>query len=117
MTQTLNYSNMNNAEAFVDLKSEAVDFNLAGDNVLISGVALKKIYVYRIFLVVGSDMDLTFKDGLSDELSGSVPMLANGSLTLDMTNVPWFQTSDGNDFILESSDSGQVGGVVYYQQF
>lgn len=107
---------MNNAEAFLDLKSDPIDFALAGDNVLVSGTAAKRISVYRIFLLVGGDTDLIFKNGLSDELSGPLPMLESGSITLDISNVPWFQTSSGNDFILDSSDSVQVSGTVYYQK-
>ena len=113
---TLQYSNMMNAEAFVDLKSDAIDFSLLGDHVLVTGISKKRILCFRIFLVIGGDTVLTFKDGPSTNLSGPLPMLANGSLVLDMTNVPWFQTSVTRDFILSSTNSVQVSGMVYYQQ-
>jgi hypothetical protein len=116
MSTTLQYSNMNNAEAFQSLLSDAISFGLAGDNVLVPGVTKKRIMCYRIFLVVADATNLTFKNGPNTNLSGAIPMVANGSLVLDISNVPWFQTTSGNDFILGSSGSVQVSGMVYYQQ-
>lgn len=113
----LQYAHMNDADAFSNLKALPIDFALAGDNVLVSGVAKKKIYVHRIFFVVGGATNLTFKDGLSNSLSGAIPMVTSGAVTLDISNVPWFQTSSGNDFILGSSGSVQVSGVIYHQQY
>lgn len=113
---SLQFAHMQDANAFSNLSDAQISFNLAGDNVLISGISGKKIYVYRIFLVVGGITNLIFKDGLSINKSGAIPMLANGSITLDISNVPWFQTTAGNDFILNSSQSVQISGVVYYQQ-
>lgn len=107
---------MNNAEAFASLTSDPIDFALSGDNVLITGIFKKRIFCYRLFLTVGGDTELTFKDGTSSDLSGPLPMLANGSIALDISNVPWFQTTNGNDFILSSSNAVQVSGTLYYQQ-
>lgn len=113
---SLQYSNMNNAEAFNKLLHTPIDFNLSGENVLISGVRALRIYVYRLFLIVGGDTNLIFQDGLDNDLTGPLPMLSNGSLAFDISNVPWFQTASGNDFILNSSSGVQVSGAIYYQQ-
>lgn len=107
---------MNDADAFADLQADAISFSLAGDNVIVSGIAKKKIYVYRIWFVVGGSTNVTFKNGPSTSLSGAATMSANGSFALDISNVPWYQTSAGNDFILGSSSSVQVSGTVYYRQ-
>lgn len=115
-TLNLQFSNMNDATAFSDLKLRDIDFNLLGGNVLVSGVAKKKVSVYRLFLMVGGDTNLTFQDGVSVNLSGALPLLANGTIALDLSNVPWFQTSFGNDFVLNSTASVQVSGTLYYQQ-
>lgn len=113
--KNLQFSSMNNSEAFVDLKMDSISFSLAGDNVIVSGQTGKKILAYRIFVVVGGATDLTFKDGVTTSLTGAIPMVANGSITLDLNNVPWFQTSSGKDLVLTSSQSVQVSGAVYYQ--
>lgn len=116
MATNLQFAHINDADGFSNLQADAISFSLAGDNVLVSGISKKKIYVYRIFLVVAGTTNLTFKNGPNTSLSGALPMVANGSLVLDITNLPWFQTSAGNDFILGSSGSVQVSGMVYYQQ-
>lgn len=107
---------MNNAEAFASLLSQSIDFAVAGDNVLVSGTAKQRIFVYRLVLVVGNVTNLMFKNGTLLHLTGTIPMVPSGSITLDLSNVPWFQTTEGNDFILSSSGSVQVGGVLYYQK-
>jgi hypothetical protein len=113
----LQFAHMLDADAIKDLNHVAIDFSLAGDNVLISGIAKQKIYVYRIFLTVENTTNLTFKNGVSIDLTGAMPFYPYGTLIMDISNSPWFQTSDGNDFILNTSDSGQISGAVYYQQY
>lgn len=116
MTATsLQFSHMNDADAFTSLKSEPIDFSLAGDNVVVSGVAGNRILVFRIFFVVDGDTEITFQSGVVTELSGPIALVANGSITLDISNVPWFQTDAGKDFIISSSQSVQVSGTVYYR--
>ncbi len=116
MPINLQYSSMTNADTFSNLKSEPINFNTSGDNVLLEGIVSKKIYCYRLYLVVADDTELTFKDGILSDLSGPLPMLANGAMVLDLSNVPWYQTSSGNDFILNSTSDVQVSGTLYYQQ-
>lgn len=115
MVQTLQYSNMNNAEAFSTLSADTISFALAADNVLVSGVSKKRILVYRIWFVCSGATTLTFKDGITTSLSGAFSMLANGSFVLDLSNLPWFQTSVGKDLVLTSSNAIQVSGMIYYQ--
>lgn len=79
----------------------------------IAAVSGQIIRVYKLFLVVGGTTNLTFEDG-NNALSGAVPMVANGSITLDMDGTPWFTTSVGNAFNIANSGSVQVSGTVYY---
>lgn len=117
MTATmLRYSNMNNAEAFSNLLLLPIDFALSGGNVVIPSVVGKAITVYRIFLIVGGDTNLTMQDGPSTAQSGALPMLANGTLAFDISNIPWYQTSVGKDFVITSSNAVQVSGTIYFQQ-
>jgi hypothetical protein len=79
-----------------------------------AGVTGKIIRVYKLFLVVGGTTNITFQDGTT-ALSGPVPLIANGSITLDMDGQAWFTTSVGNAFNIGNSGSSvQVSGTVYY---
>lgn len=79
----------------------------------VSSVAGKLIRVYRLFLVVGGVTNLTFQDGSTPQ-SGPLPMIANGSVVLDIDGTPWFWTSGRNNFEIANSGSVQVSGTVYY---
>lgn len=78
-----------------------------------AGISGKVIRVYRLFLVVGGATNLTFEDG-SNALCGPLPILANGSIVLDIDGSPWFTTTSGNAFTIANSGSVQVSGAVYY---
>lgn len=84
--------------------------------VAVTGLAGTRIRVYKLFLVVGGTTNLTFEDA-STALSGALPMVANGSITLDMDGTPWFSCGAGNNFTIGSSGSAiQVSGTIYYTQ-
>jgi stringent starvation protein B len=78
------------------------------------GVPGKVIRVYRIVLVVGGTTNITFQDG-NNAVSGPFPMVANGSIVLDIDGTAWYATSLGNDFVIANSGTVQVSGNVYYQ--
>lgn len=104
-----------NVPAIPTTSSASVDFSASGDNTIVSGVALQTIRVYKIFLVVGGVTNLTFKDGATG-LTGAIPMLANGAFVLDFDTEPWFVTTAGNSFIINSSSGVQISGRCYYTQ-
>lgn len=112
----LQFAHMMDADAFLSLTSDPINFSLAGGNVVVSGAVGQKVYVYRIFMVVSGDTTITFQDGPVTALSGPISLLANGAVTLDISNCPWFQTSEGNDFVINSSNAVQVGGKIDYQK-
>lgn len=86
-----------------------------GDHIIIPGLAGQTIRVFRIFFVLTADTDVTFKDGAT-ALTGPLPMLASGSITLDFTELHWFITSAGNDFVINTTPNAGFGGRVYYTQ-
>jgi hypothetical protein len=90
-----------------------IDFSTSGDKILVPGVASYRILIHRIWFVVGGATNVIFKDG-STAISGTVPLSANGGLTFDATGEPWFSTSLGKDFVINSSLAVQVGGIVHY---
>lgn len=95
----------------------AVDLSTAGDNIIVAGVAGKTIRVFKLFLVLGGDTLLTFKDGPT-EFDGPLTMTTGGAIVFDEPRPPrhWFKTSDGNDFIINLSTPVQLSGRVYYTQ-
>lgn len=111
----LQFAHMNDANAFSNLQSAAINFSTSGGNVLVTGVSKKRVLCYRLLLVVGGATNLTYQDGPSTNLTGAMPMLANGSQIFDLSNLPWFQTSPSNDLVLNSTNAVQVSGILYYQ--
>lgn len=98
------------------LTSGAVSFASSGDNTVVSAVTSQIVRVYRIILTTAAATNITMKDGASTSLSGAMPFGVNGSLVLDMQGEPWYVTSAGNAFIINSSNAVQVSGTVYYIQ-
>ncbi len=90
--------------------------NSAGGNIAApAGISGAIIRIYKLYLVFSGNTNITFQDG-STALSGPMAMLANGSITLSMDGTPWFTTSVGNAFNINSSASVQVSGAVYFTQ-
>ena len=81
----------------------------------ISGGSGSIIRVYKLFLVTGGTTTITFEDG-STTLAGGLPMVANGSITLDLDGQPWFTCGRANNFTIGNSGNLQVSGAVYYTQ-
>jgi hypothetical protein len=92
-----------------------IDESATGDHIIIAGVPGKTIRVFRIFFVLDSNCFVTFLDG-STPLTGPLSMLANGSITLDFTELHWFITSPGEDFVINTTPDAAFAGRVYYTQ-
>lgn len=98
-----------------DLLSLPITFAGAGDNIIIFGIPNQLIRVYKIFLLAGAATNLTFKNGTS-AFTGAMPWPSGLGMVLDFDTKPWFTTSFGNDFIINSSAGVQIGGMVNYTQ-
>src|SRR5260370_42209197 len=104
--------NVNDGPSFLYAPINAA---LTGDNTIIPGVAGKAIFVWKIMNVVAGITSLTIKDGAAINLTGAIPMVANGSMTLPFDESPWFKTSPGNGLVINSSGIAvQQSGVVVY---
>lgn len=90
----------------------------AGDNTIIAAVPGKAIRVYRLFLVCDADMLLTFKDGAAIALSGAMEMKESGAIVFDITDggtpQPWFTTTVGNAFVINTTGGTGIRGRCYY---
>jgi len=100
-----------------------INFSSNGDNTVIAGVAGKTIRVLSIFFKVQAAVNITFKDGASNALTGAMPFAAFDSLTFDFRSgptvlepFPWFETAPGNAFVMNLSVGTQVSGTVYFTQ-
>ncbi len=92
-----------------------ISFSAAGDNIIVPAQSGWAIELYQIYLVLAGDSDLTFKDGVGGvALSGTLPMLANGSIVLDFSGAAWHETTPGNSLVLNSSAAVQISGTAYY---
>ena len=98
-----------------NLAALPISFSGTGDNTLVTGVAGKMISVYKLFLVVSTATNLTFKDGTTAQ-TGALTMLAGGSIFFPYDTTTWFFASQGNNFVLNQSGTAQVNGAIYYIQ-
>jgi hypothetical protein len=94
----------------------AVNFSSSGDQTVVSAVGGQTIRVMRMLLVVAGATNITFKDSTPTSFSGAIPMLANGSITLDDSGEPWFVTASGKGFVINSSVGVSVQGTIWYTQ-
>ncbi len=97
------------------IENTKINFSGSGDNPIVAAVSGKRIFIYRLYFILGAATDITFKDG-STALTGAMPFLANGFMILDPTQVPWHQTSVGAAFNINSSNAVQVSGSVGFIQ-
>jgi len=95
--------------------SAAINFSSSGDNVIVSSPTIGPINVYAIFFTVSGATNITFKDTVAGSFSGAVILTGNGSsLTLPMSDEPWFQVQPTANFVINSSNAVTVGGMLYY---
>ncbi len=100
-----------------NLSQSPINISASGDSTLLSGHAGKQVRVYRMKLVTAAATTLTFKNGSSTTIDGPYVFPAAASMVLDFTNInmpPWYITSLGNDLVLNSSVSVQIGGNLDY---
>ena len=93
-----------------------ISFATSGDNVVVAAVAAKSVAVYRLYFTVASATNITIKDGAGNALTGAMAVASNGSFFFDLNGLPWWNTTAGNAFIINSSAPVQVSGRVEYTQ-
>jgi hypothetical protein len=99
-----------------DLLSVAINISSAGNNTVIFGTAGTLIRIYKIFFIAAGATTITFQDGASTALSGPVSFSTNEGIVLDFDTKPWFQTTLGNDFVMNLGSAVTVAGTAYYTQ-
>lgn len=96
--------------------SAAINFAASGDNTAVSSSAGKRIQVYEIYFTVAAATNITIKDGTGGTaLTGPITFSGAGSFTLMYRiSPPHFSTSQGNNFVINSSNAVQISGHVIY---
>lgn len=97
----------------IPLSYANVAFSSSGANTVIAAVVGRKYSIWRLHLTPISQQALTLRDGSTD-IYGPVGFDLAGNLRLELTNIPWFQLTQGNAFIISNGAAAAVGGGVWY---
>jgi len=100
--------------AVVGTDSAIIDISTSGNNTVIAGTTGQVIRIWKLFFVCNAAVNIIFRDGASTNLTGTMDILANGSVALDFDAEPWYTLSSGNDFIINLSAGQQISGRVYF---
>lgn len=98
------------------LQSAIINSAAGGDLVIVAAVAGQSVRVYRLILFAITASNITMKDGAGTSLTGAMTIGAGGSIQLPFDGEPWFTTTAGNSFIVNSSAAVQVSGRAYFVQ-
>lgn len=94
-----------------------IDAAASGDNQVIAAVSGKKIRVLSMFFVAGGAVNAKFQSdsgGGSADLTGAIPLAANGGATLPFNPHGWIQTEVGKKLNLNLSAAVQISGSITY---
>lgn len=87
----------------------------SGNNTLVAGVTGRKIRVLSAILVAAGTVSPKFQSGAGGtDLTGAMPMVANGVITLPFNPEGWFETAPGALLNLNLNVAISVTGVVTY---
>lgn len=103
---------VNYGSALDDLRVAAIDFSGSGDTAIVAG-GPGILRIWMMLLAVAGATSITFKAGTT-VLSGAVPLITGVPLVLPFSTKPWFRCGAGNAFQINSSNSVQCSGTVYY---
>ena len=98
------------------LQSAIINSAAGGDLVIVAAVAGQAVRVYRLILFPITASNITIKDGANTSLTGAMTIGTGGLIQLPYDGEPWFVTSVGNAFIINSSAAVQVSGRAYFIQ-
>lgn len=94
-----------------------IDAASNGDNQLIAAVAGKMIRVLSMFFVVAGAVNAKFQSdsgGSASDLTGALPLAANGGASLPFNPHGWIQTAAGKKLNLNLSGAIQISGSITY---
>lgn len=94
----------------------AVSVSSSGNNTLVAPASGKRIRVLAFLLTAAGTTTAQFvSDGSPDtDLTGAMPMVANGTLTGPMNSLGWVQSKVNEPLLLKLSQAVAVAGVLVY---
>lgn len=94
--------------------------SLSGDNSVVTGTIGKRIWVLSYVVVAGAAVSAKWKSGAGTDLSGAMPLAANGGISappIAPAQGSYFVTALGEDLVLNLSAAINVGGhMSYYKE-
>ncbi len=94
------------------VQQAVVDFTIAGDNTIVSGVLGQKIKILQFFIVISAATSLIYKSG-STALTGVMDYTGAGAHVQDFIQLP-ITLNSGDSFVINNSNGVQVGGMIWY---
>lgn len=93
-------------------------FNSAasGDVAAIAGLTGYRYAVHGLKLVAAAPEVITIKDGAGTSLTGPISLIAGVPYEHDVVDNAWYETSNGNAFVINKAGTVQVSGAVWYRQ-
>ena len=91
-----------------------VSFTGTGDQIVVAGVAGKRISVFGLDLSLSTPQTLQLKSG-SNALTGAMTMNA-WSKPILLTAPAYFVTNAGENLVITMGGSATVGGIIWYTQ-
>jgi len=99
-----------------NLQTAVINSAAGGDITVVSAVTGQIVRVYKLVLNSITATAITPKDGASTALSGPLEFGATDTRHWPNDGQPWYKTSSGNAFIINSSAAVQVSGTCYFTQ-
>lgn len=91
-----------------------INASLSGDNVIISGVGGKVIYVTFYFISPHADVIVTWESSGGLVIGGGASFIQKGGVVCGPSRAPLLKTVKGEGLILNLSGAVQVGGHLTY---
>lgn len=89
--------------------------NVSSDGqILISGVANRRIRVLGGFLITGAALTAEIKSGNNSAASGPLPLIANEGFIIPYAETGNFETLTGQNLTISKSAAGNIGGWLVY---
>lgn len=99
----------------VVLNRAAISVAVSGNNLIVAAVADKKILVLSYVLVAAGTVTAKFKSGTAGaDLTGAMPLVANGQLNVVPSELGHFVTASGEALNLVLGGAVAVAGNITY---
>lgn len=85
----------------------------SGDNLIIAGVAKRKLRVLSAYFVCANTVSAKFRSNTTD-INGLQSFAQNSGIVLPFNHVGWFETAEGEALNLNLSGAVTVGGAITY---